>query len=158
MEAKSLPLGAVRLTEKWIPNPKAPISSSALDHIRADVEATVKASGFSYAHHTMVGTSGAFTISRGILAYRLGLSFTDLSPFLQVAYIKALLGEITQMHAEQRQTIPRLPPSRVDIFPAALCVVAALADLLGVETIMHSQRNLRFGLIMQMLQSAKTPV
>jgi len=151
MEAKSLPLGAVRLTEKWIADPKAPIPTSSLEHIRADVEATLKASGFNYQHHIMVGTSGAFTISRGILAYRLGTAFTDLSPFLQVSYIKALLREITQMSAEQRQTIPRLPPSRVDIFPAALCVVVTLADLLGVETITHSQRNLRFGLVMQML-------
>lgn len=157
VKALSVPLGAVRLTERWVPDSKEPLTSESLHAIQADVEATLRASGFPLTPGPMVGTSGAFTISRSILAYRLGRPFGDVVPVLQIPYLKALFHEISSVPAAQRLKVPKLPPSRVDIFPTALATVLAIADLLGAEEVFHSQRNLRFGLAEQLAASLRRP-
>lgn len=146
IQAISLPLGAVRLTEKWVADKTAPLTLEAQLNITQEVQSVLEASGFPLIPGPMVGTSGAFTISRSILAYRLGRPFMEIQPILGVPYLKALFREVSSMGTDQRLCIPKLPTSRVDIFPTALLTVLAIAERLEVDTVFHSQRNLRFGL------------
>ncbi len=152
MTAISLPLGAVRLTERWVKNKDQAMTEEAKLGIEKEVNAVLDESSFPWVPCPMVGTSGAFTISRAILAYRLGRSFGELEAQLGLPFLRALFEETAHMPIEERLKIPKLPPSRVDVFPTALLVVLTVAKKLKAEYVQHSQRNLRFGLASSLLE------
>lgn len=152
-EAISLPLGSVRLTGLYVKDSRLPMQTDSQLAISKHVNSVLNNSGLVFSKASMVGTSGAFTISRGILAYRMGRSFTDMPPYLEIAYLKALFREVAGLSLEERLKIPKLPPSRADIFPTALLTVLTVAERLAVDRVWHSQRNLRFGLAYQLLSN-----
>jgi exopolyphosphatase/guanosine-5'-triphosphate,3'-diphosphate pyrophosphatase len=158
VRAQSLPLGAVRLTEAFVEDSHQPLKPEAIAAIRENVEATLREAGFEGPIPAMVGTSGAFGITRGILAHRLSCLPYQLPPRLEVPFLKALFRELSNMTLEERHNVPRLPPSRADIFPTALLTVITIADLLGVQEVYHSSRNLRFGLAAQLMETNHTPI
>jgi exopolyphosphatase/guanosine-5'-triphosphate,3'-diphosphate pyrophosphatase len=157
-KAQSLPLGAVRLTGLYVKDFKKPLSTEDQASISHHVNRVLDDNGCLFSVAPMIGTSGAFTISRAILAYRMGRSFVDMPPYLEVPYLSALFREMSQLSLEERLKVPKLPPSRADIFPTALLTVLEVAKRLKADRVWHSQRNLRFGLAYQLLSKLKQTV
>jgi exopolyphosphatase / guanosine-5'-triphosphate,3'-diphosphate pyrophosphatase len=159
-QAISFPLGSVRVSERFIEDTKVSLPKNTQDDIYAYVQEVLKNSDFRWQPVTgpVVGTSGACSVSRSILAHRMGRTFYQTPVTLSIYFLKALLGEIAPLNHDQRLKIPALPPSRADIFPTALITVIAMLDLMGATQIIHSSRNLRFGLAAQWLKerSSKT--
>lgn len=151
-KAISLPLGAVRLTELFVEESSLPLTSSAMGAIQNKVRLTLQEYDFTQPAEGLVGTSGAFTISRSILAHRLSCLPFQLPHALQLTFLRSLFREMSQMTLAERQQIPKLPPSRADIFPVALLTVITAAELLEADEIYHSSRNLRFGLAARLFQ------
>jgi len=145
--AISLQLGAVRLTEKFAPNPRGPFDAAARAAIAAETLHQLSASGFRFIPGGLVvGTGGAFTVARAILANRRGFIAKETWPAeLPRAGLAALLDEIAPLTAAERAKIPRLTPERADIMPAALTTILALLDFAGATRALHSFNNLRFG-------------
>lgn len=149
--AISLPLGAVRLTELYVEDSSLPLTTHSIEAIQKKVREALAESNFAQPTSAVVGTSGAFTISRSILAHRLSCLPYQLPSMLELSFLRALFRELSQMTLAERQEIPKLPPSRADIFPVALLTVITTAELIGAERIYHSSRNLRFGLASRLL-------
>jgi exopolyphosphatase/guanosine-5'-triphosphate,3'-diphosphate pyrophosphatase len=151
----SLPLGCVRLTEKFVPDPAAPFPTEARTAIVAHVKQALAESGF---HFTLAGTSaifagGSVTTVRAIFAAHHGKAIKEVSPVVTMAELTALLNRVAPLSLEERKKISGLPPSRADVFPTALATILAMAETAGLKEFRHSFYNLRWGLAAEFLKA-----
>jgi exopolyphosphatase/guanosine-5'-triphosphate,3'-diphosphate pyrophosphatase len=147
-QAVSLPLGCVRLTEKFVAHPERPFSKTAARDIAGHVRATLAGAGFAFALPTgaaAVGSGGTLSTVRAIRAKREGIEFDRTDPSITLAELRRLLAEIGGWTLVRRKKIPGLPPARADVFPAALATLIAVAELGGFDGFRHSLYNLRWG-------------
>jgi exopolyphosphatase/guanosine-5'-triphosphate,3'-diphosphate pyrophosphatase len=146
-QALSFPLGAVRLTEKFAPNPRGPFGDSARQAVAEETRRLLTDGGFHFLPGGLVvGTGGAYTVARAILAYRKGFKTKETWPAeMSRADLAALRDEIAPLDAAARARIPNLTPERADIMPAALTTILTLMDFAHVGSVVHSFHNLRFG-------------
>ena len=147
--AVSLPLGCVRLTEKFVEAPLGPLVPEELAAITRHVTTLLASSGFplpAAPGTAFVGTGGTLTTARAILAARAGLTLTGSDPRVTVPSLREMLALIGPLGAAARRTVPGLPASRADVFPTALATLLAVASLASAPAFQHSFRNLRWGL------------
>lgn len=154
-EALSLPLGCVRLTERFVPQPAAPLSSSARDAIADCVRDALRSRECVPAKPPVtqaVFAGGTMTTARAILAARAGLPLERFSPVLTVADLARLLDEVAALPLAERLTIPGLSAGRADVFPAALVTILTVAAVGGYPSFQHTFHNLRWGIAADRLQ------
>ncbi len=151
--ALSLPIGAVRLTERHCLHPEAPIAAETLQHIYDEVDAQFAEAGFAFEHPfgPLVGTGGAVTISRSLLARERGDPIDAVSALLPLAELVRLRDALATRTMPERIEAFALPANRADILPSALAVLVRLAELAGTSGITHSFRNLRYGVAAELL-------
>ena len=136
--AESLQLGGVRLTEKFIYNPKAAIDDEALESIYNKIKDALKGLKLNWnKEYTLVGLGGVFRCTRKAL----GLE----SIAINKDSIKKLRDKLSKMTLDERLEVKGIPKGRADIMPAALTVILALMDYFEKTEVMHSTCNLRFG-------------
>lgn len=153
-QATSLPLGCVRLTEKFVADPAAPLSPAARERIAATVRTQLAAAPFTFslpAGTPAVGTGGTVACARAILGARHGVAFSQTTPAVTRAELRELLEWIGALPLAARRAIPGLPPARADVFPAALATLDTVAETAGISAFHHSLCNLRYGLAAQAL-------
>jgi exopolyphosphatase/guanosine-5'-triphosphate,3'-diphosphate pyrophosphatase len=151
----SLPLGCVRLTEKFVPDPAAPFSTEARTAIVTHVKHALAESSFQF---TLTGTAaifagGSVTTVRAIFAAQRGKEIRKISPVVTVPELAALLNRVAPLSLEGRKKTAGLPPARADVFPAALATILAVAEIAGLKEFQHSFYNLRWGLAAEALKS-----
>lgn len=154
VQAVSLQLGCVRLTEKFVADSTAPFAESAAIAIAAHTRAIVSAAGFAFSlpqSAVAVGTGGTITTVRTILAARAGTSLDQTPPIVTLAQLRELLALLGPLSLAARRQISGLPPARADVFPTALATMIALAELGGLDAFLHSFYNLRYGLAAEAL-------
>ncbi|HEY0863579.1 MAG TPA: phosphatase [Lacunisphaera sp.] len=153
-QAVSLPLGCVRLTEKFVPNPSAPFAAETMEKIAKHTHIALARSGFLFAlpDAVAVGTGGTVATVRAILGARTRLRAEQTAPVVNVADLRGLLDQLSPLSLEQRQRIPGMPAARADVFPAALTTFLVLAALGGLSSFHHSFYNLRWGLAADALE------
>jgi exopolyphosphatase/guanosine-5'-triphosphate,3'-diphosphate pyrophosphatase len=154
-QAVSLPLGCVRLTEKFITDPTTPFTATHADAIASHVRELIQHAGFSFslpATATAIGTGGTVTTVRTIQAARSGRPFAEMPTRLSVETLRDLLAELGELPLAERQHIAGLPPARADVFPTALATVITLAELGGFNAFENSLYNLRWGLVAEALE------
>jgi len=144
----SLPLGCVRLTERFIADSSAPLPAeeriALADHTRA-----MLLSGFAFelpAGAVAVFSGGSMTSVRAIFGARIGRRMSEAPSLLRVADIRALLEQVASLPLAARRRIPGLPEARADVFPAALVTLLTVAEVGGFDHFQHSLYNLRWGL------------
>jgi exopolyphosphatase/guanosine-5'-triphosphate,3'-diphosphate pyrophosphatase len=153
-QALSLPLGCVRLTERFVLEASAPLPSSAERAIRAHVAAALLGSGFRFGPAGVtaaVGTGGTLTTVRAIRAAAAGIRLDQTDPEVTVAELGALTRRLGALPLTERQAVAGLPRKRADVFPAALVTLLALAECGGIASFRHSFYNLRWGLAAESL-------
>ena len=153
-QAISLRLGAVRISERFIPDLEKPISLNVETAIGAFVSAELTQSGFSFrpAAIPLIATGGAFVTSRAVLAAKAGRSIDEYEPSIRFAELEALKSELCAMPLDERMEVPHLPASRADIIPTALITILALLRHANREASIHSFYNLRYGIAAEMLK------
>lgn len=150
----SLPLGCVRLTERFVTDPTAPVPSTALAAVAAHTREGLVGSGFDFNETRgifLVGTGGTISTARAILGRRAGRKFDASNPLVTLTALRALLGDVAALHLADRQAIPGLAATRADVFPAALATVVALLEHADADAVHHSVCNLRYGLAAEAL-------
>ncbi|HEY3757440.1 MAG TPA: phosphatase [Opitutaceae bacterium] len=153
VQEASLPLGCVRLSEKFVTDTAAPYRPEIGTALAAHVRAIVTAANFSLANPGVaVGTGGTLTAVRAILAARLSKVTEEIPPVLTTRQLREMLDQIGSLPLSERLKVPGLPPGRADVFPAALATLIALADLGAFEAYRHSFYNLRWGLAAEALE------
>jgi exopolyphosphatase / guanosine-5'-triphosphate,3'-diphosphate pyrophosphatase len=151
----SLPLGCVRLTEKFVSDPTAPFSTEARAAVVAHVRHTLAGSSFQF---TLAGASaifagGSVTTVRAIFAAHHGKNIKEITPVVTVPELTALLNRVAPLSLEERKKTAGLPPARADVFPTALATILAVAKTAGLNEFQHSFYNLRWGLAAEILKA-----
>lgn len=153
-QATSVPLGCVRLMEKFVPRPDEPVSPLAAEQVAAHTRDVLQRSTFQFSlppGAVAVGTGGTVTTVRAIWAAREGKSFEEIEPVIEVPRLRHLFDVLAEMPLARRKQIAGLPPARADVFPIALATLIAVAEVGGFSAYRHSVYNLRFGLAAELL-------
>ncbi len=153
----SLPLGAVRLTERFVSDPTQPIGGSTLRAIAEEARNVLGSCGFPWARpaEPVVGTGGAVTWARVLLGHDRGLTTAGgANPRLPADELRDLLNTLAALPQHEREARFSLPPQRADILPAALVVLTACLEHTGAPALHHSFYNLRFGVCAELLEHA----
>jgi len=150
----SLPLGCVRMTEKFVADPAAPFAAASADAIGRHVSGALLASGFPMpvpARVVVVGTGGTLATVREMVAAEQGGSPDAANPLIGVALLRRMLAKVGPMDLAARGAVRGLAAARADVFPAALATLLALADLGSFQAFHFSLRSLRWGIAAEYL-------
>ncbi len=147
-QATSLKLGCVRLTERFIKDPSAPLVQAEANALAIHVRDELKRSGFRFAlvAPPAVFAGGTMSTVRAIKGARHGLTLEETTPIIGLDTLTELLDELAPLDLEQRRALPGLPAARADVFPAALVTMLTVADYAHIDRFHHSLHNLRWGI------------
>lgn len=129
---KSLPLGAVRLTEKFSE------FAELAEYLRTTLHREL--AGFDAGR--LVATGGTNTTLVKMLKGKVDHAAFTLDE------VRALVTKLNAMTLEERQHVPGLPPERADIIVAGGAVVLFAMETLRVYELTVSIRNLRYGALL----------
>jgi exopolyphosphatase/guanosine-5'-triphosphate,3'-diphosphate pyrophosphatase len=140
----SLPLGAVRLTERGTPLPKL------REHIAQSLSEAIQ--GAEWRGSRLIGSGGTFaTLASMVLARGTPDSHQIHGTTIGAGEVKKLLNMLATLSPEQRRHTPGLKPERADIIVAGLAVIAELLETVGAAQVTVSGFGLRDGLLLEML-------
>lgn len=148
-QAISLQLGCVRLTEKFVADPSAPLNQDALLGVALHTKQELKRAGFRFdlpPPAEAVFTGGTVTTVRLIKGALHGVALEDTPSTVAASTLDALLDELAPLTLEERKKIPGMPAARADVFPTALATLLAVVETAALPHFHHSLYNLRWGL------------
>ncbi len=149
---RSLPLGAVRLTETHLAGRKDP--RKAVADLRKDVRRLLKKAlpWREWAGAAVIGSGGTFTNLGRMAEARQGRPVPDSihGTHVLTGEAEALLEWLCTKSAEQRRNVVGLNPERADIILAGLAVTTELLDLTDARGVTVSAFGLREGLLLEM--------
>ncbi|MEC8614453.1 MAG: phosphatase [Verrucomicrobiota bacterium] len=153
-QAISLQLGAVRLTERFVKDADAPITLKIESSIHKYVTKQLISSDFDFspAELPLIGTGGAYTVSRAMLVAKTESDIEHTSPHLERSTLSQLKNKLTTLPLRERLSIPNLPAARADIMPTALITIDALLEVATRSRLTHSFYNLRYGVAAHLLK------
>lgn len=142
--SQSLPLGAVRLTERLLP------LAELQDQIRRELEAALP--GPEWSGSTVIGSGGTFTtLASMTLAGRGAATGSVHGITVTTPELKHLMLRLAAMPPEQRRQVSGLRPERADIIVAGLAVALQLLERVEAEGVTVSGFGLRDGLLLEMV-------
>ena len=153
-QAISLQLGAVRLTERFIEDADAPLTLKIEASIRRYVTEQIMSSDFDFspAELPLIGTGGAYTVSRAMLYVETDSDIERSSPHLERSTLSQLKNKLASLPLQERLSIPHLPTARADIMPTALITIDVLLEVANRSSLTHSFYNLRYGVAANLLK------
>jgi exopolyphosphatase / guanosine-5'-triphosphate,3'-diphosphate pyrophosphatase len=141
---RSLPLGAVRLTELDVR------LAQLCAQIRGALEQVVPRA--EWGDSLVIGSGGTFTtIAAMALARRGSLSRSVHGTLVSKPEVEQLLEWLVAKTPDQRRQVPGLPPQRADIIVAGIAVAAELLELVGSDGVTVSAFGLRDGLLLELV-------
>ncbi|MFZ5494162.1 MAG: Ppx/GppA phosphatase family protein [Verrucomicrobiota bacterium] len=155
-QALSLQLGCVRLTEKFIKDPAAPVPMEQCIEIAVHAAGTLASAGFRFdlpAGAAAVATGGTVATVRAILGARVQQRADQTSPVVTADQLRGLLEALAALPLDQRKRVPGMPSARADVFPVALATIIAVAEKGGLAEFHHSYYNLRWGVAAELLDT-----
>lgn len=154
----SLPLGAVRLTELYLPKERS--ASRALPALRKAIRREFrKATRWrDWRAAQVYGSGGSFTNLGRIAAARRGLPTDPVhGVMVTTAEVEHLLEWLAAMDPADRHDVPGLNPQRADIIVAGLAVSAELLELVDAPSVTVSAFGIREGLLLEMAGAGAPP-
>ncbi|MDE1170017.1 MAG: Ppx/GppA phosphatase family protein [Verrucomicrobium sp.] len=153
----SLPLGTVRLRERFLP--EYPVPRQGLQLMRQTLLQQLEPVLAKYAleGREVVGTGGTLNVAA---ALDLGLKEYDASRIhghrLTRERLEALVDFLAARDLETLQALPAMPQGRADIVLPGAAVFAASLRLLGAPHVTVSTRGLRYGVLEQLREDLGT--
>jgi exopolyphosphatase/guanosine-5'-triphosphate,3'-diphosphate pyrophosphatase len=144
----SLPLGAVRLRERFLHAYPVAADTAALlvETIRGQIAHPL--APYAPGAHHLLGTGGTMTC---LAAIQKGIAEFDPRRIdhasLTLEQVRALMDRFTGRTLEQLRAIPGLPAKRADLIIPGTAVVLASMELLGARRLGISVRGLRYGVL-----------
>jgi exopolyphosphatase/guanosine-5'-triphosphate,3'-diphosphate pyrophosphatase len=141
--SRSLPLGAVRLTELALP------LSARRDQVRRALDQSVP--GRDRSGSVVIGSGGTFANLAAMVLAQRGLSGQPiLGVEMSAKEIEDLLRRLSGLSPEERRQVPGLRPERSDIIVAGVAVAAELLDWVNASGVKVNRYGLREGLLLEM--------
>jgi exopolyphosphatase/guanosine-5'-triphosphate,3'-diphosphate pyrophosphatase len=144
----SLPLGAVRLRERFLHEYPVAHDTGALlvETVRGQISHPL--AHYSLGARRLVGTGGTITCLAAIEK-----ELVDFDPrkidhtSLTIEQVRNLMHRFCGLTLEQLKKLPGLPPKRIDLIIPGTAVVLATMEFLGAKRIYVSVRGLRYGVL-----------
>lgn len=159
--SRSLPYGAVRLTDRFLPGDRAPWREVADLRKYLDKRLARQLPKRAWSGARIIGSGGTFTnLGRMAVARRGGDHASPVHGIeVSVGEIEHLLEWLSARTPAQRRGVPGLNPERGDIIVAGLAVVASVLERLEAGSVTVSAYGLREGLLWELLgeRSAAPP-
>jgi len=151
-QVHSLPLGAVRLTEKYLRSD--PVRDKHWRKLRRAIDRSIqrKIGKPPFSVEVIVGSGGTFTALGGMVRFeREGHEGNPHGYAVTRAEVTRMLARFLEVPEPQRRQIPGMPPQRADIIVAGTAVVSRLARHLRCRQIIVNDGGVRDGLILAMI-------
>jgi exopolyphosphatase/guanosine-5'-triphosphate,3'-diphosphate pyrophosphatase len=148
----SLPLGAVRVTERLVRSD--PLRPKHWKAMKEAIDRGIRSVIRQPAHRAeiMIGSGGTFTSLAHMSKWqREGRHGSVQGYVLSPAEIIHLLRRLRETPLEERRQIPGLSSDRADIIVAGSSVIARLVRILDTQQIMVNERGIRDGLLLRMI-------
>ncbi|MDF3052867.1 MAG: exopolyphosphatase [Geminicoccaceae bacterium] len=148
----SLPLGAVRVTERFVRSD--PLRPKHWKAMKAEIDRSLRATIRQSAHRAeiMVGSGGTFTALAHMSKWqREGRHGSVQGYVLTAAEVIHLLDRLREAPLEARRRMEGLSADRADIIVAGATVISRLVKRLGAKQIMVNERGIRDGVLLQMI-------
>jgi len=149
----SLPLGAVRLTERWVRSD--PLKARHWKQLRRAIDDAIKSvvGKPPFAAEVMIGSGGTFSnLAQMARSAREGEPGPIQGYTLTRGDVVRLLDRLRETPLGARRQIPGVNPKRADILVAGAAVVARLAKRLGTQRVVVNDRGIRDGVLLAMMQ------
>ncbi len=162
VQSASVPLGCVRLTERFVEDPSAPFSATDRATIAAVVRETFAGevnTPFRFALPApapAVATGGTVATVRAMRAAMHGQPLEGSDTTVALAELEQLFAHTAALPLAARRALPGLPAARADVIPTALATILEVARLAGVERLTHSFYNLRYGIADELLAPGRS--
>ena len=148
----SLPLGAVRVTERLVRSD--PLRNKHWKAMKAEIDRSIREAIHQPAHRAeiMIGSGGTFTALAHMSKWeREGRHGSVQGYVLTPAEVIHLLDRLREAPLEARRQIPGLSSDRADIIVAGASVISRLMRRLGSQRILVNERGIRDGLLLHMI-------
>ena len=154
MEAKSLPIGAVRMAQMNqvdLNDPIKPENQSKMTLFLSQLlNAEIPTLGSS--NHQVVVTGGTLVYLRKSLERERS---ADSGGVIKLSDIESVSATMSRCHLKERITrYPEIPADRADIFPYGLLTIIEIMKFIGADQMIHSFHNLRYGLMYDLVEAA----
>jgi exopolyphosphatase/guanosine-5'-triphosphate,3'-diphosphate pyrophosphatase len=158
-EGGSWPLGAVRMTERFLTG-KGPAKPRQLDALRAHVAEQLESSDWlSAAGKRLVGLGGSVRALAAAAQRVKGASTSGVQgTVIERETLEDLVLRLAALPANERSRIPGIKPVRADLILAAAVVVQAIFDIGGFDTIEATEAGLREGIFFEHYLDAENPL
>lgn len=149
----SLPLGAVRVTERFDTGEPIPKKERRAVVAAIDRELSESIGRLPLRPQILIGSGGTFTTLAEIQQARRGAqrSGTVQGYRLSLVEIERTLDELAEMPVRDRRNVPGLPPARADIIVAGALVVSRVAQYFACPEIWVHEKGIRDGLLLEMI-------
>ena len=152
----SLPMGTVRLTEKY--RPTHPISDEQWRKIRSDIRELLATEIPKLP--TLPETWAAVAATPASLAAVL-LELPQYQPErihgyrLKLEVLESLIERLRSLNLEARKTLPGMHPKRAELLPIGGAILAEAMSFLKMKEILVSDHGLRYGILWEEIQKIK---
>jgi exopolyphosphatase/guanosine-5'-triphosphate,3'-diphosphate pyrophosphatase len=154
----SLPLGAIRTTERYLSSgPKKKAMRKLRKHVRLELRRHLSARHWHAAR--IICSGGTFTSLASIYLARSGMESAKtvhgtVIPRVELEHIVDMLHN---MSPAERQTVPGLNPARSDIIVGGLAVAAEVAARIEAKELVVSGYGIREGILLESARVAPSP-
>jgi exopolyphosphatase/guanosine-5'-triphosphate,3'-diphosphate pyrophosphatase len=149
-ELDSWPLGAVRMTERFLPGDKAPKPKQLRDlreHVTAELERAPWVAGSG---SRIVGIGGTVRNLAAAAQREAGIPEFGVQGFvLRRAALDALVDELASLSPDERRKVPGIKPGRADLILAGAVVVQTVLEAGGFEALEVTEAGLREGVFFE---------
>ena len=147
----SLPLGAIRLTEKYF---SKGITPRAMEKLRRRVRKSLKGefAARDWRGAQVIGSGGTFTNLGGMVLARQGArtARTVHGTLVQRVELEHIVDYLASMSPIERQQVPGLNAARADIIVAGLAAVAEVLATLEARSLAVSSYGIREGILLEL--------
>ena len=147
-DAESLPLGAVRMSERFLPEEDAP--GKAIKELSKHVGEQVERLGWWGGQQRLAGIGGSIRNLAAAAQKREGYPDSGVQGFrLSRDMLDELIEELAGRPASKRGKVPGIKPDRGDVILAAALVLASAMKTGGFDVIEVSEAGLREGVFFE---------
>jgi exopolyphosphatase/guanosine-5'-triphosphate,3'-diphosphate pyrophosphatase len=147
-EAESLPLGAVRVSERFLPGEEA--SGKQMKELRRHVAEEVDRLGWWHDAHRLVGIGGGIRNLAAAAQKRAGFPDSGVQGFTLTAdMLGELIDELAARPASKRSKLPGIKPDRGDVILGAALVLTSAMEAGGLDAVEVTEAGLREGVFFE---------
>jgi exopolyphosphatase/guanosine-5'-triphosphate,3'-diphosphate pyrophosphatase len=148
----SLPIGAVRLSERHLASDPPTASEAAA--LMGDIDAALAPLGFARGG-VLVGTAGSAT-TLATVEQRLATYAADRVQGYRLApaTVDRLVARFLELDAGEKRRLPGLEPQRADVIAGGAAIYARLLRRMEAEVMIVSDRGVRWGLAHELAERA----